>query len=262
MDINIWFQSAKMILIMMSLLWIVSVILKNASIVDPFWGTGFVITGLYVFFEGKNNSDFGLLLMALLMVWGLRLSAHLLFRNLGKGEDFRYQQFRKNYGAKHYWWISFFQVFMLQGVILWIVIAPLVMLLGNPERTFNLWLVIPGFILWLTGFVFETVGDWQLMRFKANHANKGKLLTSGIWGLSRHPNYFGDALVWWGFWLMAAAAGYWWTIFSPVLMTFLLMKVSGVALLEKTLKVNKPGYEEYMEKTPAFFPFIRIGMSK
>ncbi len=178
-----------------------------------------------------------------------------MLRNAGKGEDFRYQQWRAAAGAA-WWWRSFFKVFLLQGILLWVISAPLLAAQISAQPGRLTWLDFGGAALWLVGFYFEALGDWQLARFKANPANKGRLLDSGLWRYTRHPNYFGDAVQWWGFYLVALAAGGWWTLFSPALMTLLLRRVSGVTMLEKTLKNSKPGYREYVERTNAFLPWF------
>jgi steroid 5-alpha reductase family enzyme len=244
------------ILGIMVLLWLVSLAIKDSSIVDIFWGSGFVfVSWVYFALTPDGFITRKLLLAILVTVWGLRLTIHIFNRNWGKGEDFRYQAWREEAGLS-WWWRSFFKVFALQGVLMWLISAPTLaaQISPTPEGLVWLdWLAIP---IWLIGFIFEAGGDWQLQRFKADPANKGKLLTSGLWRYTRHPNYFGDAVQWWAFYLIALASGGWWTIFSPVMMTFLLRNVSGVAMLEKTLKASKPGYKEYVESTNAFFPWF------
>jgi steroid 5-alpha reductase family enzyme len=187
-------------------------------------------------------------------VWGLWLSIYIFLRNSGKGEDLRYQAWRKENG-KNWWWVSYFKVFLLQGILLWIVSTPLqaAQFFGSGKFYFLDYL---GILFWLIGFFFEAVGDYQLVKFRQDLSNKGKVLRTGLWKFTRHPNYFGDAAVWWGFYLIASAAGGWWSIFAPVIMTGLLFKVSGVALLEKNLKDKKPEYRDYIEKTPAFIPWF------
>lgn len=240
----------------MTILWIVSVIITNASIVDPFWGFGFVLINTFYFFDAGNFGLRQYILLALVGVWGLRLSLHLGIRNLGKGEDFRYVAFRNSYGVKRYWWISFFQVFLLQAVLLWLVSAPLVAVnLDNPAAGLNI-IDIAAILLWITGFLFETVGDYQLSKFRSDPSNRGKLLTTGLWRYTRHPNYFGDAAVWWGFALLGISSGGYINALGALLMTFLLLKISGVMLLEKTLKANKPGYAEYAAATSSFIPWF------
>lgn len=239
----------------MTMLWVLSLVLKNSSIVDIFWGTGFVILAWVSFFLTPDGFLARKLLLTILVtIWGLRLSIYILVRNWGKPEDFRYQAWRKEHGKK-WWWYSYFQVFLLQGVLLTIIAAPLLaaQISPTPAKLGVLdFIAIP---LWVIGFFFESMGDWQLKRFKSDPANKGKVLDRGVWRYTRHPNYFGDSTQWWAYYLVAASAGGWWTIFSPVLMTFLLLRVSGVKLLEKTLDI-RPGYKEYSERTSEFIPWF------
>jgi steroid 5-alpha reductase family enzyme len=252
----IYFILGAIILGLMSLLWLVSLALKNSSIVDIFWGTGFVIVAWTAFLltpDGFEPRKW--LITGLVTIWGLRLSIHILTRNWGKREDFRYQAWRAEAGPG-WWWRSYFKVFFLQGVILWIVAAPLLAAQISSQPAQLIWLDYAAIFFWLAGFFFEAVGDWQLARFKANPDNKGKVLDSGVWRYTRHPNYFGDAVQWWAFYLVALAAGGWWTIFSPIIMTTLLLRVSGASLLEKTLKEEKPGYKEYIESTSEFIPWL------
>lgn len=244
------------ILGMMVLLWIMSLILKDSSIVDIFWGAGFALSVWVAFLSTLNTyGPRDLLIVILVTVWGLRLSGHILTRNWGKGEDFRYVKMRENAHGQ-WWWKSLINVFLFQGLLMWLVASPLTAIqLGavNDQLSFLDYL---GIGVWLIGFFFEVVGDYQLARFKTNPENKGKLLDRGVWRLTRHPNYFGDAAQWWGYFLIALAAGSWWTIYSPIIMTVLLVRVSGAALLEKSLKTNKPGYKEYVERTSAFIPWF------
>jgi steroid 5-alpha reductase family enzyme len=244
------------ILAAMVLLWLLSLRIKDASIVDIFWGAGFVLSAwVYFSLAPEGNLLRKLLLVSLVSIWGLRLSIHIGRRNLGKGEDYRYQQWRKEHGAR-WWWVSFFQVFLLQGFLMWIISAPLLAAQWLPGAGRLTGLDAVGALVWLVGFLFEALGDAQLARFRADPANKGRLLETGLWRYTRHPNYFGDAVQWWGFYLLALAAGGWWTVFSPLVMTSLLRFVSGVALLERNLKNTKPGYAEYAARTNAFFPWF------
>jgi steroid 5-alpha reductase family enzyme len=254
--ITIYLTLGFIVLGLMIVLWLISLALKNSSIVDIFWGTGFVIVAWAAFLftpEGFETRKW--LLNILVTIWGLRLSLHVLIRNWGKPEDFRYQVWRKEAGPA-WWWRSFFKVYLLQGLILWIIATPLLAAQFSAMPDHLTWLDYLAIPVWLIGFFFEAVGDWQLKRFKANQANKGKVLNTGVWRYTRHPNYFGDATQWWAYYLIALAAGGWWTIFSPIIMTLLLLRVSGVALLEKTLKEEKPGYKEYIETTSAFIPWF------
>lgn len=255
--VSLWLTTGLIILALMILLWLYSLAIKNSSIVDIFWGTGFVITFWATAWIGATTlSNRVLLLGVLVTLWGLRLSIYIFSRNHGKPEDFRYAKWREEAGAA-WWWRSFLKVFLLQGVIMWIIAIPLIAAQTSTPSPFKCECTnYAGAALWLVGFIFEAGGDWQLARFKKDPANKGKLLTTGLWSLTRHPNYFGDAAQWWGFWLLAFANGAWWTFFSPLIMTYLLMRVSGVALLERTLTKTKPGYEEYTARTSAFFPWF------
>lgn len=243
------------ILGLMTILWIISLGMKNSSIVDIFWGTGFVIANwVYFFLAPEGFLPRKLLIGALVTIWGLRLSIHILMRNWGKPEDFRYQKWREEAGKK-WTWQSYIRVFLLQGVLLWIISAPLLAAQRSALPSQLTAIDFIGIGVWLIGFFFEAVGDAQLTRFKADPANHGKVLDQGVWRYSRHPNYFGDSAQWWGYYLIAVAAGGWWTIFSPILMTTLLLRVSGVVLLEKSMK-DRPAYAEYIQRTSAFIPWF------
>ena len=241
-------------LAMMFVLWLVSLAMKNASIVDIFWGAGFTVIALATFVLSDGYRPRKVLITSLAAIWGLRLASYIGWRNAGKGEDFRYQAMRKRHGDR-FALVSLFTVFVLQGVLMWVISLPLqiAQLYGDPRRL--IWMDLLGAALWATGLSFEAIGDWQLARFKSQPANKGKVMDRGLWAYTRHPNYFGDALLWWGLYLIALATeGGWWTVVSPLLMTTLLMKVSGVALLEKTLVKTRPEYRDYVRRTSAFFP--------
>jgi steroid 5-alpha reductase family enzyme len=254
--LQIYFTLGLVILGLMTLLWLVSLALKNSSIIDIFWGTGFVIaTWIAYLLTPEGYAARKLILNLLVTIWGLRLSLHILRRNWGKAEDFRYQVWRKEAGAS-WWWKSYFRVFFLQGVILWIVAAPLLAAQTSAQPNQLTRLDYAAIAVWLVGFTFEGVGDWQLARFKAKPANKGRVLKTGVWRYTRHPNYFGEATQWWAYYLAALTAGGWWAIFSPIIMTGLLMRVSGVSLLEKTLRETKPDYREYIETTSEFVPWF------
>ena len=243
---QIYFQALIVIMAMMTVLWLISIQIKNVSIVDLFWGFGFVVAGFVYFLNTEGNETRKILLLILVTIWGIRLSIYLAWRNHGKVEDFRYQQFRKDYGEQRYWWISFFQTFLLQGILMWLISAPL---LGAQFYASNIQLGIFDFIgvlIWIIGFAFEAGGDIQLARFKADPANNGKVLNTGFWHYTRHPNYFGDAAVWCGYGFICLSAGSYFPILGSILMTALIIKVSGVAMLEKTLKVTKPEYKEYI----------------
>ena len=249
-------QAALIILVLVTLLWIWSVFIKNVSIVDVFWSIGFVVVNaFYIFMTGELNAR-KVLVLTLVSIWGLRLAIYLAYRNIGKGEDFRYQEFRRNYGSKRYWWFSFFQTFLLQGGLIMIISLPLLGISSSASSGDLNVLDYLGVVVWLIGFVFEAGGDFQLMRFKKNIENKGKVLNTGFWKYTRHPNYFGDSAVWWAYAIFSIAAGSYWQIIGSIIMTLLIIKISGVSLLEKTLKNTKPQYSDYIEKTNSFFPWF------
>jgi len=253
---TLFFQASLIILALVTLLWIWSIFIKNVSIVDIFWGFGFVVVNaFYVFISGELNAR-KILILTLVTIWGLRLTIHLAWRNIGKGEDFRYQEFRRSYGPERYWWFSFFQVFLLQGALIMIVSLPLLGISSSTSTGDLNALDYIGILVWLVGFTFEAGGDYQLARFKSNISNKGKVLQTGFWKYTRHPNYFGDAAVWWAYAIFSVAAGSYWQIVGSIVMTVLIIKVSGVSLLERTLKDTKPQYKDYIQKTNSFFPWF------
>ncbi len=254
--ISPFYQASLLILTIVTLLWIWSIFIKNVSIVDIFWGFGFVIINTsYVFMTGEINTR-KILILILVSIWGLRLAIYLAYRNIGKGEDYRYQEFRKNYGPKRYWWFSYFQVFLLQGILMMIVSLPLLGInSSNSNGSLNT-LDYLGVLVWLIGFTFEAGGDFQLACFKKNTNNKGKVLNTGFWKYTRHPNYFGDSTVWLAFAIFSIAAGSYWQVLGTIVMIILIIKVSGVSLLEKTLKNTKPRYIDYIQKTNSFFPWF------
>lgn len=254
--LSVYLYGLLVIMLMMSLLWVFSAILENVSIVDPFWGFGFLLVSAFYFLNTDGHNLRKIIVLALVAVWALRLSLYLAWRNRGKGEDFRYRQFRKQYGEKRYWWVSYFQTFLLQGILMWLISAPLLAAQyygsGKPLGVFD----ILGILFWLTGFIFEAGGDIQLARFRSDPENKGRVLDSGFWRYTRHPNYFGDASVWWGFGFFSIAAGSYLPFLGSLLMTILIIRVSGVSLLEKSLKEQKPEYKEYARKTSPFIPWF------
>jgi steroid 5-alpha reductase family enzyme len=229
--------------------------LRDASIVDVWWGPGFAAIAAFSYaLDPGGDPARGRLVVALSALWGLRLGAYLFWRNAGKGEDYRYQAMRRRHGAR-FGRVSLFTVFGLQGLLMWFVSLPLqVAQTGGSTGGLGVLDAI-GASLVCAGLLFESVGDLQLARFKADPENAGVVMDRGLWRYTRHPNYFGDCLVWWGLWSVACGApGGAYTIASPLLMTFLLLRVSGVALLERGLVKRKPGYADYQARTSAFFP--------
>ena len=244
------------ILTTLTLVWMISVRLLDASVADICWGLGFVLLAWLYCFLSPALTARSWLVAALITLWGARLGVHIFRRNDGKGEDPRYQAMRAAHG-RAFWWRSLFTVFWLQGAILWFVALPLLVAVRATAPVALTAVDGLGVLLFTIGFGFEVVGDYQLQRFRAEPGNRGKVLDSGLWRYTRHPNYFGDATMWWGMYAMAASTpNGWLTVLSPSLMTWLLMRVSGVTLLEEGLKASKPGYCAYITRTPAFFPWF------
>jgi steroid 5-alpha reductase family enzyme len=231
--------------------WQVSVIRKDVSTVDSLWSLFFLLAGVVFAVSSLPLSDRGLLVLVLLAAWSLRLSVFITARNWGEPEDYRYQTIRAN-NEPGFTFKSLYIVFGLQGVLAWVIALPLLPAITQDSALGMLDFVAAA--LWLIGFVFEAGGDYQLSRFKRDPANKGRVLNTGLWRFTRHPNYFGDFCIWWAFYLFAVSAGGWWSIISPLLMSFLLLKVSGVAMLESTISERRPEYADYIRRTNAFFP--------
>ena len=248
--------NAALVLAMMAALWAFSVARRDVSIVDPFWSIGFLLVTLQtVLTTGLTPGK--ALLLAMVGAWALRLFLHLLVRSRGKPEDPRYAAFRRRYGPERYWWVSFFQVFLLQGALIVVISAPLQVAgaAAAPDPVSGL--DVLALAVFSVGLLVEAVADAQLAAFRRARSLPGadphRVLDTGLWRFSRHPNYFGDALLWWGLWIASLDAP--WglaTVFAPALMTFLLVKVSGVALLDAQLAATKPGYAEYVRRTSAF----------
>ena len=244
------------ILTAVTFVWLVSLWKWDVSIVDIFWSLGFVGTSWLYRGLGSETDFRHQMLLILVTVWGLRLALYLLWRNWGSEEDPRYQTMRASRG-ENFWWMSLITIFFLQGVLIWIISTPLFVVQLKAGPPLWTWTDIAGLLFWSIGFFFETVGDWQLARFKADPANRGRVMRTGLWAYTRHPNYFGDAMVWWGFFLFALSiSGGLWTVVGPVVMTFLLLKVSGVALLEQTITERRPEYRDYIQQTNAFLPWF------
>lgn len=237
-------------------LWLASLALRNSSIVDMWWGPGILLIGLTYYLTTEGSPNRSSLTLALVAIWALRLAAHIGARNIGHGEDFRYAKWRGERG-RSWWWFSYFKVFLLQAVIAWIVALPLYYAIASPTPRQLTWLDTLGAVLFAIGFLFEAIGDEQLRRFKADPANRGRVMQTGLWRYTRHPNYFGEAVLWWGLGLLGAATpGGYLGLIGPALITFFLIRVSGVALLEQTLMRTKPGYAEYVARTSSFFPMV------
>lgn len=251
------------LLLFAALLWSSTLRTRNVNVVDVGWGLGFVLVAwlTWIFsrvFHRETVPEFGSmayssLLLGMVSLWGLRLSGYLAWRSWGKAEDYRYAAMREHWGNR-FQLRSLFTVFSLQAVLIWFISLSLQM--GIPGSSSSGVVLAIGVLMWAIGWLFEAVGDWQLLRFKADMKNKGKVMNRGLWRWTRHPNYFGDFLVWWGIYLVAAQPdSWWWTISGPALMSFLLLRVSGVSLLESSLKDRLEGYREYVQGTSSFFPW-------
>ncbi|MDH3253977.1 MAG: DUF1295 domain-containing protein [Acidobacteriota bacterium] len=242
-------------LLLTTLVWLASLAKRDVSIIDIFWSLGFVTLAWLYRSQVPVESFRQTLLPTLVTLWGLRLSLYILWRNRRSGEDYRYAAMRKKYG-KTFPILSLVIVFWLQGALFWVIGMPLLQVQISRHPVGWTWLDVLGLALFAIGFLFEAVGDFQLVRFKADPANKGKVMDRGLWRYTRHPNYFGDATLWWGYGCFALATdASLWTLAAPLLMTFLIVKVSGVALLEKGLGDTKPKYRDYVRRTSAFFPW-------
>jgi steroid 5-alpha reductase family enzyme len=241
------------LLLFANIAFVISLIKKRNDIADVFWGLGFALIAWLSFYLSESQNSRGMLLNILVTIWGLRLAIHIQSRNRGKGEDFRYKAWRESWGK---WFLirSYLQVFMLQATFLFLIAIPVIWvnLYSQPFGFFD----FIGLLIWILGFGFETIGDWQLLKFTKKPENKGKIIQTGLWKFSRHPNYFGEVVLWWGIFLFALSIPFGFaSIFSPILITILILFVSGIPMLEKKYE-NNPDFSEYKRKTSAFFPMI------
>lgn len=252
---NIYLKVAIVIFIYFNIVFVLGQILKNNSIVDSFWGPGFFLVALFTFFTTDYVGLRTIVITILVALWSIRLFFHITVRNWGKPEDFRYVNFRKKWGTNFALLKAYFHVYMLQAVLLFIVSLPIIAGNNSPNQDLA-WISYIGIGIWLIGYFFEVVGDKQLKDFLSNPKNKGKLMTTGLWSYTRHPNYFGEATMWWGLFLIAITklSGIL-IIISPIVITFLLLFVSGVPMLEKKYK-DRPDFIEYSKHTPKFFPWF------
>lgn len=248
---TVYFGSLAAILLVGALAWVVSVLIRDVSFVDSLWSLFFLLAAVLFALDAGELALRAQIVIACVLLWSLRLSLHITVRNWGEPEDHRYQKIREN-NEPGFVVKSLYIVFGLQGLLAWIIVVPLLPAIGSaaPLNPVD----IAALMLFALGFFFEAVGDWQLSRFKTSERSDGRVLDTGLWRYTRHPNYFGEFCIWWAFWLFAAAAGGWWTIYAPLLMSFLLLRVSGVAMLEKDIGERRPAYAEYIRSTNAFFP--------
>jgi len=250
-DLFAWLAPAPALLALGLIAWVIATARRNAGLVDIFWPLFFLLGGLVCAALADAIGVRALLVLALLAAWALRLATHLALRNWNAPEDHRYRAIRAR-NEPGFAWKSLYLVFGLQAVLAWLILAPVATAIASPVALG--WLGGLGVALAAFGAAFEAIADAQLKHFKADAANKGAVMDRGLWRYSRHPNYFGEFCVWWGFYLLALDAGAWWTVFSPVLMTVLLLRVSGVALLERDIGERRPAYRDYIARTNAFFP--------
>lgn len=252
MDLAVTGWAAIGVAILMSGFWLVSLPLRNASIADIAWGLAFVVVAWAAVLAG-GGSGASIFLAAGVTIWGVRLAGYIAWRNRGHGEDRRYVAMRDKRPGSFWLW-SLFGVFLLQGLLALVISIPVQSLGATGDPSIGI-LSVVGALVFLTGLFFEVVGDAQLASFKADPENRGKVMDRGLWRYTRHPNYFGDALLWWGIWLFAVGSGAaWWTFPGPVVMTFFLLRVSGVAMLESDISERRPAYAEYIRRTSAFIP--------
>jgi len=246
-----WFNALPWMLATGLVAWVVCTLRRNAGLVDIFWSLFLLVAALCFLREATEPASRALLVLALVGIWAARLAAHLAVRNWNAPEDHRYQAIRAR-NQPGFEWKSLYLVFGLQVVLAFIVSLPLHAAMASPAPI-NL-LDTLGAMLVVAGILVETVADTQLAAFRDDPASRGQVLDRGLWRYSRHPNYFGEFCVWWGFYLIALATGAWWAIFSPLLMSVLLLRVSGVTLLEKDIGERRPAYAAYVARTNAFFP--------
>ncbi len=250
-DFNLWLDGLMVLLVFAAAGWLLSLPLRNVSIVDIMWSLMFLLASITYAMAHVAPGPRAWLVIGLVSLWSIRLAAFIGWRNFGKDEDFRYQKIRANnepgFAVK-----SVYLVFGLQAGLAWVISLPLLAAINSTTPLG--WLDALGVMLWFIGLVFEAGGDWQLSRFKGDPVNRGKVLDTGLWRYTRHPNYFGDFCVWWGFFFIALSSGAWWSVVGPLVMSVLLLKVSGVALLEKDIGDRRPDYNAYIQRTNAFFP--------
>ncbi len=236
----------------MTLWFLVSLLKKRNDVADIAWGLGFILLAWISFFLSDSFHARQLLINILITIWGARLAIHIYFRNKGKKEDYRYKEWREKWG-RWFYLRSYLQVYLLQGTLLYLIVFPVLLIHNNPGTSLG-FLDVFGVLLWLIGFFFETVGDLQLSGFIKNPANKGKLMDKGLWKYTRHPNYFGEVLQWWAVWVIALSVEYGaYGVIGPLTITILILKISGIPMLEKSLSKH-PEFEEYKKKTSIFFP--------
>lgn len=254
MTIQLISFSLFIIFLYMNVMFILAQMKKDNSIVDIGWGIGFLLVSVSLMAKTGGGGLTHILFLIMLAIWAIRLASYIFVRNRGTGEDYRYAAWRKEWG-KNVVWRAYLQVFMLQGLIMAIVLSPAYAMFSMTEAEFEVQHMI-GFLIWGVGFYFEALGDAQMKKFKADPANKGRVMNSGLWRYTRHPNYFGEAVLWFGLGVFSIHPDHWWLSFiGPLVITFFLLKVSGVAMLERKYEGNTK-YAEYRRTTNAFVPWF------
>jgi len=235
-----------------SIAFLISKRMDKLSIIDSFWGLGFMVIAVYSWIFGSRNLV-GNIVTILVLIWGIRLASHISFRNTGQKEDYRYQQMREKWD--NVWLTAYYKVFMLQGLLMLSIGYPIVLINNWKGSQVSVFLYV-GLLVWLIGYAFESIGDSQLKKFLEKRTDPKEVMTKGLWAYTRHPNYFGEVTMWWGIFIIIFSSTAWWyTIASPIVITFLILKVSGVPLLEKKYN-GRPAFEEYKKHTNKFFPWF------
>lgn len=251
MNFSAYAMGLAAVLVLATLTWLVSVVKRDVSIVDGVWSLMLLAAAVVYSSAVQDYTSRSSLILTLVLLWALRLAIHIMWRNWGEPEDRRYRDIRRKY-EPNFAIKSLGIIFVFQALLAWIISMPL-----WPALTVLIEITAVDMVavaLWTVGMVFETVGDWQLARFTSDPANRGKVMDRGLWRFTRHPNYFGECLIWWGFYVFAVPVGAWWTIVGPLLLTYMLLRFSGVTLLEQTIVERRPGYREYIKRTNAFIP--------
>lgn len=250
----LFLESAIMIMLYMALFFVIAQRKKDTTVVDTAWGSGFALIALFTLYKAHDYGIRHCIVTGMVILWALRLVIHLYMRNKRTGEDPRYIQLRKEW-APHFFIQSFFKIFMLQGFLLLLIATSIIVINASMSTHLNA-LDIIGIIIWIVGFIFETVGDYQLKQFTLNSYNHGKIMDSGLWHYTRHPNYFGEVVMWWGIFIIALSVPCWYiSLISPVTITWLLLCVSGIPMTEKMFDGNQ-AYQAYKKRTSAFIPWF------
>ncbi len=252
---NYFITLAIVLFVYMTLWFVVSLIKKRNDVADIGWGLGFILLAWVSYYISPEPGLRGLIVSILISIWGLRLASHIYLRNKGKTEDYRYKAWREEWG-KYFFIRSYLQVYLLQGFLLFLIVMPALLINNKPNEALDIYFYV-GAIIWAIGFFFEAVGDMQLAKFLKDANNKGKLMQGGLWAYTRHPNYFGEVLGWWGIWIISiGASGAIVGLIGPLTITLLILKVSGIPMLERKMKEH-PDFAEYSRKTSMFIPLPR-----